>query len=206
VGLPRAFTGKFESWAAPFATGLLWLAEAALSVSLSRGAGAGAGGSTPGGGGDGGGGGGGAGGVGGGGGGGAHAEVELIETAQRLQARLLKCLRQPDAAHRLLALRCVRLQLALLLSPRHTAEMSRHQQERLPPLLHELFVGPNTSRQALPALQHEHPTAANAAELLRRYSELLDGLSHAALALGPTLAMVRVRARVRVRVRVTGLG
>ena len=63
MGLPRAFTGKFESWAAPFATGLLWLAEAALSVSLSRGGGAGAGGSTPGGGG------------GGGGGGGARAEV-----------------------------------------------------------------------------------------------------------------------------------
>ena len=190
VGLPRAFTAKFESWAAPFATGLLWLAEASLSVSFSRGAGAGAiagvgagagaggGGGTPGG--------------GGGGGGGAHTEAELIETAHRLQARLLKCLRQPDAAHRLLALRCVRLQLPLLLSPRHTPEITRHQHERLLPLLHELFVGPSTSRQALPALQHEHPTAANAAELLRRYSELLDGLSHAALSLGPPLAMRRV--------------
>ena len=182
VGLPRAFTAKFESWAAPFATGLLWLAEASLAVSFSRGAGtgagAGAGGGTPGG--------------GGGSGSGAHIEAELIETAHRLQARLIKCLRQPDAAHRLLALRCVRLQLPLLLSQRHTPEITRHQQERLLPLLHELFVGPSTSRQALPALQHEHPTGANAAELLRRYSELLDGLSHAALSLGPPLAMRRV--------------
>lgn len=39
------------------------------------------------------------------------SEAEGHEAAHRLQARLCKCLRQADASHRLLALRCLELQL-----------------------------------------------------------------------------------------------
>jgi hypothetical protein len=95
------------------------------------------------------------------------SEAEL-EVHSKLQRRLLRCLKQADPSHRVLALRCLQLQLPLLLSHRGASK-------DVVAVLDTLFSGKAY------AMHLELPRSSDAPEILRRYAELLDG--HASIAL-----------------------
>ena len=151
IGLPsgpRKLTARFESWAAPVATAFLCAAC----------------------GGD------GAGGAGGGGFSHGHTEERQMEMHARLLRKLLACLAQRDeTAHRLVALRCLELQLPLLLRWRSSTQAgpSRETVHTIDAIFrgqgHAMRLSLDKERDAPPAL--------------RKYAELLHAHSSVALAL-----------------------
>ena len=97
-------------------------------------------------------------------------EVEA-DLHMRLQRKLLKCLKQSEVTHRLLALRCLRVQVITLL-------VERGASKEMLALLDLLFFG----RLPSAVLKLELPREKDVPHLLQQYAELVEGFAAVGLA------------------------